>query len=319
MGKYRLKDFKPEDTVEVTNSIVYEGEQRQVSVTWKIKGSEDDNVGVLVERLDGTLAGRVAVLEGETKVSPIGRTAQRIQREAERAERMTKMQQIVSGETGKSVKTRGSQISKAKTPSKSGGSIGPSKLYVADASKTTGLSATIIRTAIKRGELIAENANLEGSRPTYVIDAEPLETWFKKRVETQKVRKERVQHPRTEGQFSARGNRYCSRAPKGSVHPETSWSNPFNVGSRRAGFYHTFKTLGGRATFNQLVEGCIDYRKLYDIEDNADLVGNDLNNHKSGWKRGVLGLVITEKQSKGGEMEYVLQGFSDDAPAKARR
>jgi hypothetical protein len=323
MASYRLKDFRTDDTVKVTDSIIHEGEKRQVSVSWQVVGEgvlPSGGSGISVKRLDGHLVGRVAVLPEDTEVEPIGKTAQRLEKEAERAERMEKMQQIVKAEAGgmHSRPRGGSKISKTRPASKSDGALSPTKLYVSDASETTGLSTSVIRSAIKRGELVAEDVNEDGARPTYLIDQVKLDEWYQKRMETKRIREKQQKKPEAEGKFAARGNRYCTRAPRGSKHPDTSWFNPFNVGSRRAGFYHTFKLRKGQATFDQLVKGCMDYRGLFGIEDREDLVAKDLNNHKGGWKRGVLGLVVSEKQNRSGEIVYVMEGFASDAPAKAR-
>lgn len=294
MDKHQLIDFKAEDTVEITDSVDYQGEKKQFVVTWKVKGPEKNGGGVFVERLEGSLEGRTAVLPGSTKVSPIGRTAQRLQREAERNERMVKMQQIVNSGSAKTT-----QSPKGKTPRRSGGVLAPNKLYVPEASLKIGVPAHIIRTAIKNGELAAENVNPDGLRPTYILDSEPLEKW----------NNQRNQSPKESSSVK-------SRVPKGSKHPKTSWENPFGVGSRMAGFYHTFKTLRGRATFDQLLEGCLKYRLQYGIEDNEDLIRKDLASHRSGWLRGKLGLVVEQKESKGTTI-YVLKGFAPDAPKKA--
>ena len=64
------------------------------------------------------------------------------------------------------------------------------------------------------------------------------------------------------------------------------------------GYFEVFLQNNNQATYQQLLDGCIEYMKQFDIDEDRDSIKKDLNNKIHHWQKGKLGLKVDLDKSQ---------------------
>lgn len=146
-------------------------------------------------------------------------------------------------------------------------------LTVKEIAKKSSLSEATIRNEIKNGNLRADNINPDGKSARYLIKNEWVDEWL--RNKTSKVKPE-VSFENVK------------------VNPK----NHFTPGSKIYGYFETFLNNNNKATYQQLINGCIAYLKTLGVDETENNIKKDLNNKIHHWQNRKLGLDVELDKSQ---------------------
>lgn len=249
----------------------YIGQKDDATIKWIVMDKNEKTIKL--QRHGGHFNGAMSGFDPDTDgFVPIGKTARKIRKKEKDEYRKQKAKELLPLSPRDIIKMDTPQIE----------DNNETLLKPKDVAEMAGCSVPTIINAINSNS-IEVNIEKYGKKNRYTISKEAAMEWSNNyNNKSQKNKKKKEQKKR--------------RWKPDPTYVNINKNNPFYPGSRMYCFYEVL-LVHGKATYRELVSGCLALSKQFQVEESIKSIKLDLNNKINHWKKGEWGLKIDVDKS----------------------